>query len=161
MSDRTLFVLTLVTALGCGLTAGAFYAFSSFVMRALGNLPAPQGVAAMQSINVQAPTPGFMLGFAGTAVLSVGLGGWAALHLDEPGAGWRLAGCAVYVVGCFALTIAYHVPRNDRLATFDPGSADAARYWSTYLVEWTRMNHVRMLAALAACGMLIMAVRAS
>ena len=48
MIDDTLFALTLVSALGCGLIAGAFFAFSSFVMKALGRLPPPQGIAAMQ-----------------------------------------------------------------------------------------------------------------
>jgi uncharacterized membrane protein len=35
----TLFVLTLLTGLGCGLTAGVFFAFSAFVMKALARLP--------------------------------------------------------------------------------------------------------------------------
>lgn len=157
--STTLFVFTLATALGCGLVAGAFYAFSSFVMKALGDVPAPTGIAAMQSINVQAPTPFFMAGFVGTAVLSVGLGGWALLHLDDPGAGWLVAGCALYLVGSFGLTMAANVPRNDKLMTFEATSAEGARYWATYLVEWTRLNHVRMLASLAACGCLVAAVR--
>jgi hypothetical protein len=42
---------TLGTALGCGLLAGVFFAFSAFVMPALRRLPASQGIAAMQSIN--------------------------------------------------------------------------------------------------------------
>jgi uncharacterized membrane protein len=44
--------LTLLSVLGSGLVAGAFFAFSTFVMKALAALPAPQGVSAMQSINV-------------------------------------------------------------------------------------------------------------
>jgi uncharacterized membrane protein len=47
------FVLTVVAALGCGLNAGVFFAFSSFVMAALRRLPPAQGIAAMQSINVE------------------------------------------------------------------------------------------------------------
>jgi len=50
-TDRLLFGLTLVSALGCGLTAGVFFAFSSFVMKALGRIQPAQGIAAMQSIN--------------------------------------------------------------------------------------------------------------
>ena len=42
MVDRWLFVLTLAGALGCGLAAGALFAFSSFVMRALMKLPTPR-----------------------------------------------------------------------------------------------------------------------
>ena len=39
MIENSRFVLTLLAALGCGLVAGAFFAFSSFVMKALGRLP--------------------------------------------------------------------------------------------------------------------------
>jgi uncharacterized membrane protein len=45
--DDLFVALTVVTALGCGLNAGALFAFSTFVMRALGRLPAAQGIAAM------------------------------------------------------------------------------------------------------------------
>jgi uncharacterized membrane protein len=45
--DGFLFALTLFAALGCGVVAGVFFAFSAFVMRALASLPALQGIAAM------------------------------------------------------------------------------------------------------------------
>jgi uncharacterized membrane protein len=56
MLDGLLFVLTLFAALGCGLVAGVFFAFSTFVMKALARLPAEQGIAAMQAINAAAAT---------------------------------------------------------------------------------------------------------
>jgi uncharacterized membrane protein len=68
MIDEVPFVLTFVSALGCGLMAGVFFAFSAFVMKALSRLPAAQGIAAMQSINVAAITPLFMAALFGTAV---------------------------------------------------------------------------------------------
>ena len=55
--DGFLAVLTAVTALGCGLNAGVFFAFSSFVMKALARLQPAQGIVAMQSINLVAVTP--------------------------------------------------------------------------------------------------------
>ncbi len=45
------YAVTLASALGCGLVAGVFYAFSTFVMPALKRLPPAQGIVAMQSIN--------------------------------------------------------------------------------------------------------------
>jgi len=42
-------VVTLLSALGCRLVAGVFFAFSAFVMKALGKLPPAQGIAAMRS----------------------------------------------------------------------------------------------------------------
>src|SRR5258705_6992637 len=52
MSGRVLTTVTFGTALGAGLVAGVFFAFSSFVMAALARLPPAQAIAAMQSINV-------------------------------------------------------------------------------------------------------------
>ena len=51
MMDELLFLLTLLSALGCGLMAGFFFAFSVCVMDALSRLPAAQAVTAMQTIN--------------------------------------------------------------------------------------------------------------
>jgi uncharacterized membrane protein len=56
MLDGLLLVLTLFAALDCAMMAGVFFAFSPFVMKALARLPAEQGVAAMQAINVAAAT---------------------------------------------------------------------------------------------------------
>ena len=44
--------LTIVAALGSGVMAGFFFAFSVVVMKALGKLAPEEGIAAMQSINV-------------------------------------------------------------------------------------------------------------
>ena len=152
------FLLTLVSALGCGLMAGAFYAFSSFVMRALARLPPAQGIAAMQSINVTAVRPAFMAGFLGTALACLGLAVLSVLDRHAPGAAWRLAGSVLYLAGCFLETIVFHVPRNDALARVDPESAEGARYWSRYLREWIPGNHVRALACVAAAALLTIAL---
>ena len=65
MSDGLVFALTLIAALGSGLMAGVFFAFSSFVMTALARLAPAPGIAAMQSINVVVINPLFMAGFLG------------------------------------------------------------------------------------------------
>ena len=153
-----LFVLTLVSALGCGLMAGAFYAFSSFVMKALARLPPAQGIAAMQSINVRAVRPAFMAGFLGTALACFALTVLSVLHWNEAGAALRLSGSVLYLAGCFLETIVFHVPRNDALARVDPESAEGARYWERYLREWIPGNHVRTLACLAAAATLTIAL---
>jgi uncharacterized membrane protein len=153
-----LFALTLVSALGCGLMAGAFYAFSSFVMRALARLPPAQGIAAMQSINVTAVRPAFMAGFLGTALACLALTVLSALNWHAPGAAWRLAGSLLYLAGCFLITIVFHVPRNDALARVDAGSAEGAAYWERYLREWIPGNHFRTLACLVAAALLTIAL---
>jgi len=156
--DGFLFALTLVTALGCGLNAGVFFAFSSFVTKALVRLHPAQGVAAMQAINVAAVGFAFMLALFGTAVACAALAGWALLAWHEPFAPYLIAGSALYLVGTIGPTIAYHVPRNEALARVEPHSADAESHWTRYLSGWTAWNHVRAAAALAAAATLTIAL---
>jgi uncharacterized membrane protein len=158
--DGLLLASTLVTALGCGLSAGVFFAFSSFVMKGLARLPAAQGVAAMQAINVAAISPAFMAALFGPAVACIALTVAALLQLDEPFAGWLIGGSALYLVGTIGLTIAYHVPRNDALATVAPADAEAAGHWERYRADWTAWNHVRAGAALGAATALTVALQA-
>jgi uncharacterized membrane protein len=161
MIDGWLFILTLVTALGCGLVAGFFFAYSASVMQALARLPAAQGIAAMQSINVVVINPVFMGALFGTALACVVLVVAAFLEWGEAYAVYLLVGGVVYLVGVILLTMAYHVPRNNALAAADPISPDAERLWSRYLKEWTAANHVRTVAPLAAATLLTIALRIS
>lgn len=150
--------LTVIAALGCALNAGVFFAFSTFVMAALRRLPAAQGIAAMQSINVTAVTPAFMSALFGTAlacvaVIVAGISAWG-----DSFAPYLVGGGVAYLAGTIGLTLAYHVPRNDALAEIDPASADASSHWERYLAEWTRWNHVRAAAALAAAALITLAL---
>jgi uncharacterized membrane protein len=156
--DDALVALTLVTALGCGLSAGALFAFSSFVMAALARLPAAQGIAAMNSINVMAPTPVFMTALFGSAVACVVLGVWALVDWNDSYGPYLLSGSALYVVGVPGVTMFYNVPRNNALATVDSQSADGASYWARYLREWTAANHLRVTTGIAAAGLLTVAL---
>jgi len=161
MIDGFFFVLTLIAALGCGLVAGFFFAFSVAVMKSLARLPAAQGMAAMQSINVAVITPLFMLALFGTGLACVALAVSSLFMWDEPFAVYLLIGGILYLVGVILLTIVYHVPRNDALAAAEPNSADAAKLWARYLAEWTTWNHVRTATALAAAAVLTIALRVS
>jgi uncharacterized membrane protein len=151
-------VLTVVAAVGAGLSAGVFLAFSTFVMRALGRLPAAQGLSAMQAINRAAPTPLFMLALFGTAVVCVVLAVWAVTDLSEPVAVYVLIGSAVFLAG-IVLTIAYHVPRNDALALVDPNGSGATDTWERYRGAWTAWNHVRTLTCLGGSVAFTIALR--
>jgi uncharacterized membrane protein len=147
-----LFGLTLVAALSCGIVAGVLFGFSAFVMNGLGRLPAAQGIAAMQSINISAVRPAFMAALFGAAAACLALVVWSLLTWGQRGAAALLVGGVLYLVGTIGLTIVYHVPLNDALAIVDPTSADAAGRWGGYLEGWTRWNHVRTAAALAAAA---------
>jgi uncharacterized membrane protein len=143
-------LVTLASAVGSGLIAGSFFAFSTFVMGALGKLPPPQGIAAMQSINVVVINPWFMTTFVGTAVLCVAVAIASLVRWHDPGAAYLLAGAILYVGGTFLVTMVFNVPRNDALAKLTPSSAEAGTLWVAYLSTWTAWNHVRTAAALAA-----------
>jgi uncharacterized membrane protein len=150
MSTVSLIHLALIlSALGCGLMAGFFFAFSIGVMRALGALSPAQGVAAMQSINVAVINPWFLTPFVGMAVLSVLVSTAAVVRWHEPGAAYGVAGGLLYFLGTFLVTMLFNVPRNNALAAVAATSAEGAALWADYLTAWTKWNHVRTLAALA------------
>jgi uncharacterized membrane protein len=150
---------TIIAAVGAGVSAGVFFAFSTFVMKALGRLPTAQAISAMNAINKAAPTPLFMLALFGTAAVCIGLSVVALRHLDQRWAVYLLAASALYLA-CAVLTIIYHVPRNDALALVDPSSPGAAHAWAHYLQPWTAWNHVRTITALAGTTAFILALRA-
>ena len=158
MIDRLLFALTVSSALGCGLMAGFFFAFSACVMNALTHLSTAQGIAAMQSINVAVLNRWFFAGFFGTAAASLFGAGCALVTWHEPGSGYLLAGSLLYLVGTVLVTMVFNVPLNEALAAVDPGSTEGAGLWTRYVATWTAWNHVRAVAALAAAALLIMAL---
>ena len=144
-----------MTTLGAAVMGGVFYAFSTGVMQALGRLPSPQGAAAMQSVNIAVINPHFLGLFLGTAALCLGLCVAAPFTWDESGSGWRLTGALLYLVGSFVVTGAANVPLNNALATVDPGSAVGETTWAGYLRTWTRWNHLRTAACIAAATCLL------
>jgi uncharacterized membrane protein len=150
-----LVALTLLTAVGCGVVGGVFYAFSTFVMRALSRLPSAQGIPAMQAINAAAIPSLFYFTGLGTALACVALVGWAFFEWHEPFTPYLLAGAALYLGGAMLVTVAFNLPRNDSLATVDPDGNEAASRWSQYLAEWTFWNHVRGAGAIAASAALV------
>ena len=157
--DASLDDLILLTALGCGLVAGVFFAFSAFVMAALARLPPGQGIAAMQSINRVVINPVFLGAFLGTAAACAVLVVAAVLDWGDARAPKLLSGGLLYLSDTLAVTMAANVPRNNALAAVDPGSAEGATLWAGYVRSWTAWNHVRCVAALIAAAVLMAALR--
>ncbi len=150
--------LTLAGLLGSGLMAGVFFAFSTFVMRALARLTPAQGVEAMQAINRTVINPWFLGVFFGTAVISLLLASAPAWAGRVPGAGFLVAGGVAYLLGTFLVTLAGNVPLNNALEGLAPSSAEAATLWAAYLVKWTAWNHVRTVAPLLATALFALAL---
>ncbi|MEU7525661.1 anthrone oxygenase family protein [Saccharothrix sp. NPDC042600] len=132
-----MFTLTIIAAVGCGLMAGVFFAFSAMVMPGLRRAAPAEGLAAMRAINVAVLNPVFLTAFLGTAAVSV------AAAFGGTVAGW--VGAALYVLGGIVLTAAYHVPRNNALEQHG-----TTEYWARYLREWVPANHVRAITCLGA-----------
>ena len=150
--------LTIIGAVGSGLVAGVFFAFSTFVMSGLRKAPAPAGIAAMQSINRQAPTPAFMLAFLGTTGVCVVLGIVALTKWGSTAATLALVAAILALVPVI-MTGAYHQPRNLALGDLDPTSPGAVDAWRSYLAGWVPWNHVRTVSSLTAAVLLTISVR--
>jgi len=158
MLNNALFALTFAAALASALVSGIFYAFSTAVMRALGNIAPTHGIAAMQSINVAVFNVWFMGAMFGTAALCLVLAIGSFLAWQQPGAGYILAGSLIYLVGTILVTIVFNVPLNDALAATSSTSSDGSQLWTRYLTDWTWWNHVRTAAALVASALFIVAL---
>ncbi len=155
--DPFFFFLKLCTALGCGLVAGVFFAFSTFVMQALGQQPPAQGITTMQAINITVINPWFMGVLFGTAVGCLGLVVFSLTKENQPGSSYLVIGSLLYLLGSIGVTIAFNVPLNDALAAVNPNSAEGATLWAKYLTTWTLWNHIRTAAALGAAALLTIA----
>jgi len=148
------------SAIGCGLLAGVYFAFSAFIMTSLARIAPAAGIAAMNAISVEIVRSLFMPLFMSTTLTAAILAGLAIFRWSEPGSVAIFAGGLLYVVGMFAVTAVFNVPLNDTLAAVDPSSANGASFWIRYIQDWTFWNHVRTIASLAACALFIVGIAA-
>lgn len=150
MTSHLILVACATAVIGCGLVAGVFLAFSDFVMKSLYAASPAGGVEAMQMINRKVYGSIFLTLLIAMAVASVGLALYAALGMTGPPAVWIIAGCTLYAIGVFLVTVVFNVPMNQRLDAMNHASVETAAYWSTYATSWTLWNHVRTFASAGA-----------
>lgn len=150
-----LIIIAVLTAVGSGIVSGAFFAFSTFAIKAIAALETPAAVRAMQSVNVMAVRPPLMIALFGTALLSIVMIIFGVLGLGQGHGWWFLIGALLYLIGNPVLTIAYNVPRNNALAAVDPDTPEAAEVWQRYLREWVPANTVRSITAALATALMI------
>lgn len=148
-----------ISAIGSGVMAGIYFAFSAFIMASLAKLTTAQGIAAMQSINRVILGSPFMLLFFGTTLTSAALVVLAIVHWGDPTSLMTVIAGDLYVFGMFLVTAAYNVPLNNTLDTQDPDDEAAVVVWEHYLRVWTRWNHVRTVASVISCGLFIDLIR--
>ncbi|MDK4731597.1 anthrone oxygenase family protein [Rhizobium sp. CNPSo 3490] len=152
-------MLSLVAAaIGSGLVAGIFFAFSTFIMSAFSRIPAEQGIAAMNSINVTIVRSPFMGLFVPTAILCLVIAVLAVIDWRGGASALMLAGAAIYVFASFLSTIIFNVPMNDALEKVSGSGAEAVALWTSYVRDWTWWNHVRTVASLLASAAFVRAL---
>lgn len=128
MMINLLYYLTYASAVGAGLLAGVFFAFSAFVMQSLAKLPVEKGISVMQSINSTILQSSFMLVFMGTTVLSVVLGIASFIKMGRTSAIYVIVGSLLIIFGVFMVTAIFNVPLNDTLAAATSGSSEGLRH---------------------------------
>jgi uncharacterized membrane protein len=149
---------TFLAALGSGLMAGLFFAYSNSVMPSLARVPGPQGVLVMNTINAVIQNPLFLSIFMGTALLGLFLIVAAFLGWGSVRPLWVIAGALIYIVGNIIITMTINVPMNNALAALTPDSQAVAQLWATYLDRWVFWNHIRAIACTGALAAFIAAL---
>ena len=145
-------------AIGCGIMAGIYFAFSVFIMASLSKITPQAGIAAMQSINLVIVRTFFLPLFFGTSLGALVLVIVAAIDWGSAGSLPTLSGGAIYVAGMFLCTVFLNVPLNNKLAAVDPATEAGANVWVEYLKKWTRWNHIRTWTSTLASGLFIAAL---
>ncbi len=91
-------------------------------MNALARLQLREGITTMQSINITAINPLFMMALFGTALACLFLAITSLSKLHQPGTVYLLLSSLFYLVGTILVSIAFNVPLNDALAIAKPDS---------------------------------------
>lgn len=159
---RAIFISGLLwfSAIGCGLMAGVYFAFSTFIMTSLGRIDQASGIAAMNAINIDIVRCVFLPLFLLTTLAAAALVVTGALDWRAPGSLAMIAGGLLYVIGMFVVTMLFNVPLNDALAAVSGNGLDAGAVWKRYLSDWTLWNHARLIASTLAAGLFIAALAA-
>ena len=158
--SRLISVLLWVAAVGCGLAAGVYFAFSAFIMAALDRTGPVPGTIAMNSIDVTILQSLFMPLFWGTTLASLALAVIGLVQWREVGGATLAAAGLIYVIGMFGVTAVFNVPLNDALAATDPHTAGGVAMWGRFMREWMLWNHVRTVTSLIATVLFMVAMRA-
>lgn len=153
-----MYELILISAIGSGLVAGIFFAFSNFIMEALGDIAPAQGIAAMNAINVTVINRWFVGLFLGTGIFSFVL--VIASYFNDLAfqTYYLIAASVCYLIGTVAVTFLFNIPLNDELCEEIPSSAAGEQFWFHYLKRWTFWNSFRATAALFAMVLFLLSV---
>jgi uncharacterized membrane protein len=142
-------LLRLAATLWAGVMSGFFWSFSTVVMPGLAAASPPSALQAMQAINAAVHNSLFAAGFFGMPLICILVVGHA-IRIRDRGATLALIGAVCYLTGTFLVTVLGNVPMNRELALLDPLLPESAAAMSSYILDWTMLNDLRTVAALAA-----------
>ncbi|WP_245746411.1 anthrone oxygenase family protein [Nocardia altamirensis] len=154
-------LLVAAAAITTALTAGVFFDFSFVIMPGLRELPAAQGIEAMQAFNRTAVTPPLMLLMFGTAALCVVVMVRAVMKWDRWSSPLILAAVAAFLLAVVLITGGANVPVSAKVDALVPSAADSAARWDDLFTQWVWWNHARVLTSVAAAVGFIAALRHS
>lgn len=144
-------ITTITAAIGAATWGGVLFAFSTFVMPGLDAAPPSAAVSTMQEINRAAPRSLLAFDMTATLVLCLAVAVLALVRLRSDGGVGSvllLVGAALYVVS-FAITVIYHIPRNNDLDSVLATGPQVAQEWHDFARPWELWNHVRAATAIA------------
>ncbi|MFC0270416.1 DUF1772 domain-containing protein [Metabacillus herbersteinensis] len=148
MVEKVRLVIIILINIGIGLNAGLFFVFSTCIMTALSNIRSDKGISAMQAINIYMLNPFFAIVFGGTAFLCIILIVIELFYWNGLSSILILLGSSLFLIGTISVTMLFNVPLNDSLAKVRTDTSQSTIVWSNYLIQWTKWNHVRTIAAL-------------
>jgi len=153
-------VLLVLALVGNGLLAGLFAAFSWAVVPGLRHVDDRSFIETFRAINSAILTPGFLVVFLGTPVVTVAV---TASHLgpgQDASVPWLLAGTVCSVLS-FGITAAVNVPLNRRLdAASTVTEAERRHARVAFEAPWSRWNLARLATSTAALALLALSALA-
>ncbi len=148
MTNSIVIMTTWLLAIGVGVMAGVYFAFSAFVMRAFDILPAEQAIEAMNAVNLVIVKSPFLALFFGSTVLALAQVILSLAYLQGIPLYLGVIAGLVYLFSMFLCTVLFNVPLNNQLASFDALKENADYAWVSYRCRWTRWNHLRTIGSL-------------
>ena len=143
-------ILLIIALLGFASAGGFFYAYSSSVMVGLDASPPAAAIEAMQGINREVRNFWFAISFFGAPVYGAVTAVVCFIFKFQRAALMILIATLIYLGGTFAITVVFHLPLNEELASVPINQTpdQLAIIWQSYSVEWTFWNTIRAVAAL-------------
>lgn len=134
-----------------GLLAGLFYGYQCSVINGLGRLNDKEYLLAFQSINKAILNPVFFLSFMGSLLILA----TSTFIFYKTGytqiLPYVVISLLIYAIGVFGITVAFNVPLNESLASFDINTLSVNELKETRLQfesTWNKWHLIRTLASI-------------